>query len=193
MKLYYRRSSSRLCKLAMALQLVADGAVDFLLLPEAHFYPDQSGHSLMSAASRVITHIPAGLGVIEPGVHHLLANHSPRAESWPATRSRLRAIVFLLPGIAPACVLDYSRKQMHGPDWRPARALSDNSDSASHHRRRISAAAAANPAARDCGFPWLAKLLHFLHPTTAAPCHRTAMQSELISTCQAPATGNTTR
>lgn len=75
----------------------------FLLLPEGAFYPTILGILLVSSIAGVITHIPAGLGVIELVFITLLQHQFSQSEIMAALIG-YRAIYFLLP-LALACVI----------------------------------------------------------------------------------------
>lgn len=75
----------------------------YLLLPEEAFYPMILGILMISSIAGVITHIPAGLGVIE-AVFIALLQHEMSKGSIVAALIGYRAIYFLLP-LAVACVV----------------------------------------------------------------------------------------
>lgn len=97
--------------LPMALLQAALGALNwslmaliiYLLLPEEAFYPMILGILMISSIAGVITHIPAGLGVIEAVFIALLQHLMPKG-SIVAALIGYRAIYFLLP-LAVACVV----------------------------------------------------------------------------------------
>tara|TARA_R110000796_G_scaffold252600_1_gene388564 strand:- start:17935 stop:18936 length:1002 start_codon:yes stop_codon:yes gene_type:complete len=99
----------------------------FLLLPEGAFYPTILAILMVSSIAGVITHIPAGLGVIELVFITLLQNQFPQSEIMAALIG-YRALYFLLP-LALACVVyvileKQARARQTG---EPGPALSDNS------------------------------------------------------------------
>ncbi len=75
----------------------------YLLLPEEAFYPTILGILMISSIAGVITHIPAGLGVIE-AVFIAMLQHEMSKGSIVAALIGYRAIYFLLP-LAVACVV----------------------------------------------------------------------------------------
>ncbi|WP_111413535.1 lysylphosphatidylglycerol synthase domain-containing protein [Billgrantia lactosivorans] len=75
----------------------------YLLLPEGVFFPSILGILLISAVAGVITHIPAGLGVLE-AVFLALLQHQVASSQILAALIGYRALYFLLP-LAVACVL----------------------------------------------------------------------------------------
>jgi uncharacterized membrane protein YbhN (UPF0104 family) len=74
----------------------------YLLLPENAFYPSILGVLLISCVAGAITHIPAGLGVLE-GVFLALLQHQFSQSSLVAALLGYRALYFLLP-LLIACV-----------------------------------------------------------------------------------------
>ena len=97
--------------LSLALMQAALGAANwslmatliYLLLPEGLFYPTVLGVLLISAIAGVITHIPAGLGVLEAVFLALLQHHVASSEILAALIG-YRALYFLLP-LTVACVV----------------------------------------------------------------------------------------
>jgi glycosyltransferase 2 family protein len=75
----------------------------FVLLPEQAFYPSVLGVLLISSIAGVVTHIPAGLGVLEAVFITLLQHHIAKS-SLLAALIGYRAIYFLLP-LAVACLV----------------------------------------------------------------------------------------
>ncbi len=75
----------------------------FVLLPEQAFYPSVLGVLLISSIAGVVTHIPAGLGVLEAVFIALLHHHIAKS-SLLAALIGYRAIYFLLP-LALACLV----------------------------------------------------------------------------------------
>lgn len=75
----------------------------FLLLPEGVFYPNILAILMVSSIAGVITHIPAGLGVIEVVFIALLQHQLPQSEIMAALVG-YRALYFLFP-LALACVV----------------------------------------------------------------------------------------
>lgn len=71
-------------------------AVIYTLLPDKAFYPAILGVLLISSIAGVITHIPAGLGVLETVFITLLAHQFSKG-SLLAALIGYRAIYFLLP------------------------------------------------------------------------------------------------
>lgn len=71
-------------------------ALIYLLLPEGIFFPSILGILLISAIAGVITHIPAGLGVLEAVFLALLQHHVASSEILAALIG-YRALYFLLP------------------------------------------------------------------------------------------------
>ena len=117
--------------LPMALLQAALGALNwslmaliiYLLLPEEAFFPTVLGILMISSIAGVITHIPAGLGVIE-AVFIALLQHQMAKGSIVAALIGYRAVYFLLP-LAVACivylVLEKRAKKLRG-DARQAEA-----------------------------------------------------------------------
>lgn len=97
--------------LSLALMQAALGAANwslmatliYLLLPEGLFYPTVLGVLLISAIAGVMTHVPAGLGVLEAVFLALLQHHVASSEILAALIG-YRALYFLLPLIV-ACVV----------------------------------------------------------------------------------------
>ncbi|WP_193072818.1 lysylphosphatidylglycerol synthase domain-containing protein [Pseudomonas sp. FME51] len=113
----------------LALVQAAAGALNWslmamiiwLLLPAEAFYPSVLGVLLISSIAGVITHIPAGLGVLEMIFLTLLQNQMPKS-SLLAALIGYRAIYFLLPlGIALAVylVLEKRAKTMRSANTVP--------------------------------------------------------------------------
>ncbi|PCC99854.1 lysylphosphatidylglycerol synthase domain-containing protein [Halopseudomonas pelagia] len=75
----------------------------FLLLPEGAFYPTILAILMVSSIAGVVTHIPAGLGVIEVVFITLLQQQFPQNEIMAALIG-YRALYFLFP-LALACVV----------------------------------------------------------------------------------------
>ena len=93
----------------------------WMLLPAEAFYPSVLGVLLISSIAGVITHIPAGLGVLEMIFLTLLQDQMPRS-SLLAALIGYRAIYFLLPlGIALAVylVLEKRAKTMRSANTVP--------------------------------------------------------------------------
>lgn len=90
--------------LGLALMQAALGAANwtlmatliYLLLPEGLFFPSILGILLISAIAGVVTHIPAGLGVLEAVFLALLQHHVPSSQILAALIG-YRAVYFLLP------------------------------------------------------------------------------------------------
>jgi len=97
--------------LSLALMQAALGAANwslmatliYLLLPEGLFYPTVLGVLLISAIAGVMTHVPAGLGVLEAVFLALLQHHVASSEILAALIG-YRALYFILPLIV-ACVV----------------------------------------------------------------------------------------
>ncbi|TBV01533.1 lysylphosphatidylglycerol synthase domain-containing protein [Phytopseudomonas dryadis] len=97
--------------LPMALLQAALGALNwslmalliYLLLPAEAFYPSILGILMISSIAGVITHIPAGLGVIE-AVFIAMLQHQMSKGSIVAALIGYRAIYFLLP-LMVACLV----------------------------------------------------------------------------------------
>ncbi len=97
--------------LRLALMQAALGAANwtlmatliYLLLPPGLFFPSILGILLISAVAGVITHIPAGLGVLEAVFLALLQHQVAKSEILAALIG-YRAIYFLLP-LAVACLM----------------------------------------------------------------------------------------
>jgi uncharacterized membrane protein YbhN (UPF0104 family) len=93
--------------LKLALMQAALGAANwtlmatliYLLLPEGVFFPSILGILLISSIAGVITHIPAGLGVLEAVFLALLQHHVAKSEILAALIG-YRALYFLLPLMA---------------------------------------------------------------------------------------------
>lgn len=93
----------------------------WMLLPAEAFYPSVLGVLLISSIAGVITHIPAGLGVLEMIFLTLLQDQMPKS-SLLAALIGYRAIYFLLPlGIALAVylVLEKRAKTMRSANTVP--------------------------------------------------------------------------
>lgn len=75
----------------------------FLLLPDGAFYPTILAILMVSSIAGVVTHIPAGLGVIEVVFITLLQHQFPQSDIMAALIG-YRALYFLLP-LALACVV----------------------------------------------------------------------------------------
>ena len=75
----------------------------FLLLPQGVFYPTILAILMVSSIAGVVTHIPAGLGVIEVVFITLLQHQFPQSEIMAALIG-YRAMYFLFP-LALACVV----------------------------------------------------------------------------------------
>ncbi len=94
-------------------------ALIWILLPKEAFYPSILGILLISSIAGVITHIPAGLGVLE-AVFIALMQHQMSKGTLLAALIGYRAIYFLLP-LAIACVvylvLERRAKQIRQRDW----------------------------------------------------------------------------
>jgi len=78
-------------------------ALIYILLPEEAFYPSILGILLISSIAGVVTHIPAGLGVLEAIFIGLLQHQIPPG-NLVAALIGYRAIYFLLP-LAIACIV----------------------------------------------------------------------------------------
>lgn len=78
-------------------------ALVYLLLPEGVFYPTILAILLVSSIAGVVTHIPAGLGVLEAVFIALLQHQVPSSEILAALIG-YRALYFLFP-LALACLL----------------------------------------------------------------------------------------
>ncbi|MWJ29063.1 UPF0104 family protein [Halomonas sp. ZH2S] len=78
-------------------------ALIYLLLPEDVFYPNILGILLISSIAGAVTHIPAGLGVLEAVFIALLQHQVPTTDILAALIG-YRAIYFLLP-LAVACIV----------------------------------------------------------------------------------------
>ncbi|MCE8017748.1 UPF0104 family protein [Halomonas sp. MCCC 1A17488] len=78
------------------------GMLIYLLLPQGLFFPSILGILLISAIAGVITHIPAGLGVLEAVFLALLQHEVAKSEILAALIA-YRALYFLLP-LLVACV-----------------------------------------------------------------------------------------
>lgn len=97
--------------LGMALFQAALGALNwslmalliYLLMPEGAFYPSILGILMISSIAGVITHIPAGLGVIEVVFITLLQHDFAKSELL-ASLIAYRALYFIFP-LAIACVV----------------------------------------------------------------------------------------
>lgn len=75
----------------------------FLLLPDGAFYPTILAILMVSSIAGVVTHIPAGLGVIEVVFITLLQHQFPQSDIMAALIG-YRALYFLLP-LSLACVV----------------------------------------------------------------------------------------
>ena len=78
-------------------------ALVYLLLPEGVFYPTVLAILLVSSIAGVVTHIPAGLGVLE-AVFIAMLQHQLAASEIVAALIGYRALYFLLP-LVVACVM----------------------------------------------------------------------------------------
>lgn len=93
-------------------------ALIYLLLPENVFYPSVLGILLISSIAGVITHIPAGLGVLE-AVFIATLQHQVATSEILAALIGYRAIYFLFPlAVASIVYLRLERwlKKEHKPD-----------------------------------------------------------------------------
>lgn len=93
-------------------------ALIYLLLPENVFYPSVLGILLISSIAGVITHIPAGLGVLE-AIFIALLQHQVAASEVLAALIGYRAIYFLFPLAVASIVylrLERGSKKAHKPD-----------------------------------------------------------------------------
>jgi glycosyltransferase 2 family protein len=104
----FREHKIELPSLKMAVIQVALGAINwslmatliYLLLPEEAFFPSILGILLVSSIAGVVTHVPAGLGVLE-AIFIALLQHQIPVSAILAALIGYRAIYFLLPlGIA---------------------------------------------------------------------------------------------
>ncbi len=104
----FREHRIELPSLKMAVIQVALGAINwslmasliYLLLPEEAFFPSILGILLVSSIAGVVTHVPAGLGVLE-AIFIALLQHQIPVSAILAALIGYRAIYFLLPlGIA---------------------------------------------------------------------------------------------
>jgi len=94
----------------------------WLLLPPEAFYPGVLGVLLISSIAGVITHIPAGLGVLEMIFLTLLQDELPRS-SLLAALIGYRAVYFLLPlsvAVAIYLVLEKRAKAMRSANRQAA-------------------------------------------------------------------------
>ncbi|HIZ51330.1 MAG TPA: flippase-like domain-containing protein [Candidatus Pseudomonas excrementavium] len=94
----------------------------WLLLPPEAFYPGVLGVLLISSIAGVITHIPAGLGVLEMIFLTLLQDELPRSGLLAALIG-YRAIYFLLPlsvAVATYLVLEKRAKRMRSANQQTA-------------------------------------------------------------------------
>ena len=116
--------------LRLALLQVALGAANWmlmaalihLLLPKEAFYPTVLGILLISSIAGVITHIPAGLGVLE-AVFMALMQHQFSKSTLLAALIGYRALYFLLPlVIAVVVYLVLEKRAKHLRKERAARA-----------------------------------------------------------------------
>ncbi|MFW3616574.1 lysylphosphatidylglycerol synthase domain-containing protein [Billgrantia antri] len=78
-------------------------ALIYLLLPSGMFFPSVLGILLISSIAGVVTHIPAGLGVLEAVFLALLQHQIAKSEILAALIA-YRAVYFLLP-LTVACVV----------------------------------------------------------------------------------------
>jgi glycosyltransferase 2 family protein len=120
----FREHRIELPSLKMAVIQVALGAINwslmasliYLLLPEEAFFPSILGILLVSSIAGVVTHVPAGLGVLE-AIFIALLQHQIPVSSILAALIGYRAIYFLLPlGIAVIIylVMEKRAKAMRG-------------------------------------------------------------------------------
>jgi glycosyltransferase 2 family protein len=115
---HIRRQDIELPSLKLALIQVALGALNwslmaaliYLLLPPNAFYPAVLGVLLISSIAGVITHIPAGLGVLEAVFIGLMQDQIPQSSLLVALIG-YRALYFLLPlGVALVVYLVLERQ-----------------------------------------------------------------------------------
>lgn len=123
----FRLAVSQLCMGATNWALMA--SLIYLLLPDNAFYPTILGVLLISAVAGTITHIPAGLGVLE-AVFLALLQHQFSQGSLVAALLGYRALYFLMP-LLIACiaylVLEQRAKHLRrkqGGDIHPASSKS---------------------------------------------------------------------
>lgn len=108
---HFRKVELTLPSLRMAVIQACLGALNwslmaaliYVLLPSEAFYPSILGILLISSIAGVVTHIPAGLGVLEAVFIALLQHQMPQSTILAALIG-YRAIYFLLP-LALACVV----------------------------------------------------------------------------------------
>ena len=86
------------------------GSVIFLLLQGALPYPTVLATLLIAAVAGVLTHVPAGLGVLEAVFVTLLSSQMPPSELVAALLA-YRGIYYLAPlAIATACYLAFEAR-----------------------------------------------------------------------------------
>lgn len=126
----WKKVEISLPSLRLALLQVALGAANWmlmaalihLLLPKEAFYPTVLGILLISSIAGVITHIPAGLGVLE-AVFMALMQHQFSKSTLLAALIGYRALYFLLPlVIAVVVYLVLEKRAKHLRKERAARA-----------------------------------------------------------------------
>lgn len=133
----WRNHEIVLPSLRMALIQAALGSVNwslmaaliYLLLPEGVFYPSVLGILLVSSIAGVVTHIPAGLGVLE-AVFIALLQHQVATSDLLAALIGYRAIYFLLP-LTVACIV-YLGLERRARKWQSA----DNQETDAGSRAR---------------------------------------------------------
>lgn len=92
-------------------------AMIFILLPDKTSYWDILGILLISSIAGVITHIPAGLGVLE-AVFIALLQHQVDKGSIVAALIGYRVIYFLIPlAVAVVVYLVLEKRAKHIPDF----------------------------------------------------------------------------
>ena len=92
------------------------GGVVWVLLQHRVDYPNVLGVLLVAAVAGVITHVPAGLGVLEAVFVALLSHRVPQAELLAALLA-YRAIYYLLPlalALALFVKLEVGAKRLRG-------------------------------------------------------------------------------
>ncbi len=93
-------------------------ALIYVLLPEQAFYPSVLGVLLVSSIAGVITHIPAGLGVLE-AIFLALLQHQFAPSVLLATLIVYRAVYFLLPLVF--ALIFYVLLERHAKISQPAK------------------------------------------------------------------------
>lgn len=137
---YWHEHCITLPSLRLALLQIALGASNwalmagliYWLLPEDAFYPSILGVLLISCVAGVVTHIPAGLGVLET-VFLALLQHQFSQSSLVAALLGYRVLYFLLPLLAAGIVYLILEKRAKNIRRQHEHAVHSAADEASGH------------------------------------------------------------